>query len=121
MKLQIDTERKTISIEESINLGELYNMLTAMFPNFTWKEYEIVPVKIIEKFSNPITIPWSNPNPWVSPTPTAPWSPSYPIIYCGSTTDSVIASAGDSSSTTLGRKGDSVTPTLSTYNFIIKQ
>jgi hypothetical protein len=70
MKLQIDTKLKTITIEEAVTLGELYDMLSAMFPNFQWKDYLLCPVEKIEFFKDPITIPW-NPAPWV-PTPWAP-------------------------------------------------
>jgi hypothetical protein len=77
MKLQIDTQVKTITVEESINLGELYQLLNEMFPDFVWKDYLLIP-KVIENWINPITIPWQ-PQPWIvpyvpqSPYPGATW------------------------------------------------
>ena len=88
MKLQIDTKRKTITIESGINLGELFESLTLMFPKFAWKEYSIVPVKTIERWVDPILInqqPIFPAFPWVTPSPTTspiPFQPPY-TITCG--------------------------------------
>jgi hypothetical protein len=88
MKLQIDTQSKTITIEEAISFGELYDMLSAMFPKMGWRDYLLCPVEKIEIWKDPIVVPW-NPAPWIVPytppvipyQPSTPWS--FPIITCG--------------------------------------
>lgn len=81
MKLQIDTQSKTITIEEAISFGELYDMLSAMFPNMGWKDYLLCPVTKIERWTDPIVIPW-NPVPWIVPytPPVVPWQPCTPWV-----------------------------------------
>ena len=137
MKLQINTDDKTITIEENINLGELYEALFEMFPKFAWKEYTLIPVKAIEHWTNPVTYPvrpW-NELPWITPG-TAPLypltnpgtgSPAYPsapwVVTCG---DGMIAnangfsvSAGSGMITTTKLNNAHVTYTSSVYNVII--
>ena len=41
MKIQIDTEKKTIIVEEAMNLEELHTELIGMLPN--WEEYTLEP------------------------------------------------------------------------------
>jgi len=41
MKLQIDTEKKTIKIEENVKLWDLFDRINMLFPNDTWKEYTL--------------------------------------------------------------------------------
>jgi hypothetical protein len=55
MKIQIDTNAKTIKVEEKIKFGELVAALKALFPDGAWKEYDMIP-EIIQDFSNPIYI-----------------------------------------------------------------
>ena len=70
MKLNIDTENKTITINESVNLKELNDTIKKLLPN-DWKEYNLV----IEQFFNvpyqPLdinkTYPWINPNDKTNP------------------------------------------------------
>lgn len=83
MKLQIDTKEKTIKIEESINISELINILSNMFPNDTWKEYKLCPVFKIEYWTNPITY-----TPLTPLYRSIPQEPCYPTITCS--TDSSI-------------------------------
>lgn len=99
MKFQINTEVKTITIDQAVEAGELFELLNSMFPNFTWKEYLICPVEHMEDWKNPIKIPWQ-PQPWFpqSPTPlspiyyppSSPTLPSYPWITCGTNTNTGI-------------------------------
>jgi hypothetical protein len=83
MKLQIDTQEKTIKIEEDINLGELIDKLTSMLPE--WREYRLQHTTIVN-WKDPIKIekqkihPYINPvNPYKSVTPFPPNS----TIICG--------------------------------------
>ncbi len=55
MKLQIDTNKKTIKIEESINLFDLMNTLNQLFPNDSWKEYSLESATITN-WINPVYI-----------------------------------------------------------------
>lgn len=77
MKLQIDTENKTIKIEEKVNLFDLMNKLQSLFPNDIWQEYTLE--------SNTITN-WINPV-YISPYQQI-WNKPYynPFeVYCGTT------------------------------------
>lgn len=65
MKLQLDTNTKTIRIEESVNLGELTEMLAKILPK-DWKDYKIE-TTVIQNYAAPIiierhrpyrTLPW---------------------------------------------------------------
>jgi hypothetical protein len=62
MKIQIDTEAKTIQIEEPVKLADLMHVLGNLFPDGLWKEYTL---KV-----GPI-VPWINPIPY-DPQPTNP-------------------------------------------------
>ena len=103
MKLQLDTEQKTIKIDQNVKLSELFEILEKMLPNGLWKEYTLeVGVQIVwaeEKFVpiNPAlpnlppipypNQPWNpiNPNP-IFPLPGTTPNPYYPFpwITCGS-------------------------------------
>ncbi len=65
MKLQIDTEQKTIKLDGNENLGELVEVLEGIFLDGFWKEFELqVGVTI-----TPIVIeeaPYC-PRPWLNP------------------------------------------------------
>ncbi len=115
MKLQINTDVKTITIDEAVEAGELFELLNTMFPNFTWKSYMIIPEKVILHWKDPITIPWT-PRPWFDPiipyTPTTPVT--YPWVTCGTTSDSI-------PNTMTMNAGDNKTFTSSTYNVIINK
>lgn len=78
MKLQLDTDKKTIKIEESVNIGEFLKTLNQLLPNELWKEFtlEVVPLSI-DWPQNPIIIP----QPYVPPVyPMNPVYPTYPPI-----------------------------------------
>jgi hypothetical protein len=57
MKLQINTEEKTIIFEESIELDKLVKWMQATFPNGEWKKYKLEP-KVISLWNNPAYVPW---------------------------------------------------------------
>ena len=56
MKLQIDTQAKSIKIENDIKLSVLISNLKKMFPNNEWKNFTLVTNTIIEHWSSPIII-----------------------------------------------------------------
>jgi hypothetical protein len=79
MKIQIDTQSKTILIQEKISLDEFWKEIQTMLPNGTWKEYTI------DKAIEYISIPYTNPFPQVVPWSNPPYYPQQPIIYTGGT------------------------------------
>jgi len=71
MKIQIDDLQKTIKIEEKVKLDELFKKLNILFPNETWKEYELETNSVIVGWKDPIIItepypiyPIPQPLPW---------------------------------------------------------
>ena len=40
MKIQLDTNFKIIKLDESVNLGELQELLEKILPNNEWKNYK---------------------------------------------------------------------------------
>ena len=125
MKLQVDTNLKTITVEESINLGELMDVLNDMFPKFAWREFTICPVKTIEHWTNPISIPWTPwqpiTTPWVTPG-TAPYTPSWGTVTCSGNANGVSLAAGNCSVTNLANAAGAVSFTSnSVHNLIINK
>lgn len=57
MKIQIDTDRFEIKIEDrNIKLNDLFNVLENLLPNDQWKEYSLIQDRIIT-WINPINYP----------------------------------------------------------------
>lgn len=65
MKINLDTETKTIMVESEVSIEELLNTLKKFFPNEEWRDYKLVPkIHIVEKVKyEPIDIskPYINP------------------------------------------------------------
>ena len=74
MKIQINTELKTIKLEESTNLGNFYEAIKQMLPD--WKEY---------KLETNTTIKWNTYPIYTNPYPYQPFR-TYPWITCTGTT-----------------------------------
>ena len=72
MKIQLDTTKKTIKVEESVSLLELTDALEKLLPNGEWKEFKLETHTVIQNWSAPIVIRerpypyWSQP--WYQPT-----------------------------------------------------
>lgn len=64
MKIQIDTSLKIIKVEESVNFGELVDMLEKLLPN-DWKQYKLETGTIIY---------------WTNPIQVIPYQPYQPIL-----------------------------------------
>ncbi len=75
MKIQLDTALKIIRIEETVNLGELIDLLESMLPNGTWKEFKIETQNTIN-WRDPLVIPYKL-QPYPSPSIPYPNTP-YP-------------------------------------------
>jgi hypothetical protein len=86
MKLQINTETKTIKIEDKVNLTELFDLLNKMFPNQEWREFSLETNNTIIDWKQPIVInypPYPNYQiyPWITIPISAPnTDPTYPIF-----------------------------------------
>jgi hypothetical protein len=63
MNIQIDTNTKTLKLQESVNLGEFSEILLKLFPNNEWKEYKLETNTVINNWSSPIIIDRYNPYP----------------------------------------------------------
>ena len=88
MKIQFDTEKKLIRIEEKVNLNELFERLNVYLPNDEWKEYELETNTVIDNWTLPIIIDrpvWPHPYPF-NPNIPIPQQPFYnwPTITCSS-------------------------------------
>lgn len=79
MKLQIDTLNKQISIQEAVNLEDLFDFLERLLPNKEWKSYSISS-SYTQPFINPIVVPYYP----IEKETQYPWT-TYPV-YGGTTT-----------------------------------
>lgn len=71
MKIKLDTVNKTIDLEESVNLKDLFETLNTLLPNELWKGYTLNMNATIY-WSNPIVIDYPHPTypplPWITYT-----------------------------------------------------
>lgn len=76
MKLQLDTTEKTITIQESVKLSELIDVLKKILPNDEWKKFSLLYNQEIRYWNNPIIIKEypKYPNPICPPYPWITWS-----------------------------------------------
>lgn len=73
MKLQLDTTAKTIKVEGTVNLNELFIALKKLLPEGLWKKFSIESNTTII-WTNPVTVhPFYPYYPW--------WAPQPSIIY----------------------------------------
>jgi hypothetical protein len=68
MKLQLDTDNKTIKIEDKVNLGDFVEMLEKLLPYGKWREFSLETNVSVVWNSPPIVIepyrPWWQ-QPWI--------------------------------------------------------
>lgn len=64
MKLQLDTVGKTIKIEGSVNLKELFDTLNKLLPKGLWEDFVLESHSTIVGWSAPIIIEKSVPYPY---------------------------------------------------------
>lgn len=82
MKLQIDTENKTIKLDHSVNLEEFFDKVDALFPEDEWRDYTL---------ETDVAFPWTNPivirdlQPPVYPHPYPWWINDPTYITCDNT------------------------------------
>ena len=74
MKIQLDTENKTIKLEKEVVLSKLIETLEKLLPNGEWKEFTLETNTVIHQWSNPVVIPSVIPYPAPTyPRPSWPW------------------------------------------------
>jgi len=77
MKLQLDTENKTIKLESSVELSKLVETLESLLPGGKWKEFTLQTNTTITYGSYPVIIDRLVGRPWYE----RPW-----YVTCQSTT-----------------------------------
>lgn len=77
MKLQLDTTKKTIKVEESVKLVKFMDMVKKLLPNNEWKEFILETGTTINYGSYPVYIPN-----WTQSWYERPW-----ITYCSNDTN----------------------------------
>lgn len=111
MKMQLDSEKKTIKIEGNVKLSDLVNHLESLLPKDCklgyWKDYELETNVYITYWSNPIVIRDYN-RPWWEYIPS-----SQPYYTVG---DYITSS--DNSYTTNLTKNNFGTEQSNTYQFV---
>jgi hypothetical protein len=81
MKLQLDTDNKTIKIDESVKLTKLMQVVKKLLPNGEWQDFTLITNTTIQHWSSPVIYKE------YYPTPSYPWwqqpwySPVYPMYY----------------------------------------
>ena len=74
MKIQLDTENKTIKLEKDVVLSKLIETLEKLLPNGEWKEFTLETNTVIHHWSNPVVLPSVIPYPVPTyPRPHWPW------------------------------------------------
>ncbi len=74
MKIQLDTENKTMKLEKEVVLSKLIETLEKLLPNGEWKEFTLETNTVIHQWSNPVVIPSVIPYPVPTyPRPYWPW------------------------------------------------
>ena len=68
MKIQLDTENKTIKIEETVLLSELTEALEKLLPKGEWKKFTLETNTVIQNWQAPIVI-----KEYVDKYPYYPW------------------------------------------------
>lgn len=56
MKIQIDTDRKTIKLESDVLLSKLVETLDKLLPNKEWKKFTLETHTVINNWNSPIVI-----------------------------------------------------------------
>ena len=111
MKIQLDTENKTIVIEEDINLHDFHEQINLLLPGGLWRDFTLKVGKI-KKWGDPIVVdPQPSPNinqPWNPVQPNTNPYPGYPQIWYTTTTDTIgrpVVEGGDYESSLILNNG----------------
>ncbi len=79
MKIQIDTNAKTIKVEGNVKLSDLFDQLQKFFPDGEWEDYNLETNTVIHNWGNPIVINKPYNYPW--------WTGD---VFCGTTSSTMI-------------------------------
>jgi hypothetical protein len=105
MKLQLDTTAKTIKVEGTVNLNELFIALKKLLPEGLWKQFSI---------ESNTTIVWTEPVKVYPFYPYWPWWNPQPTIMYGST--GTTTPAGNNNNLTLSSGEITYALNQGTYN-----
>ena len=67
MKIQLDTENKTIKLESEVVLSKLVETLGKLLPNGEWKKFTLQTNTVIQNWGSPIVIHDHYPRPYWQP------------------------------------------------------
>lgn len=110
MKLQIDTEAKTIKLEGNVNTEKLFRFLKGTFPK-TWGDFEICPEVINNTtWINPIYVPY---------TPIHHWRP-YWAYFPNNTVNVLTSTTGLGAHTASSDNHNSINYSVSAGNVELK-
>jgi len=71
MRIRLDTELKTITVEKTTNFGTFMKKIEAILPNGEWKEYDLN-VELLGNWNDVIYVDRSR---WMDRQPNNPWQP----------------------------------------------
>lgn len=65
MRIQLDTDHKTIKVESTVKFSELIETLEKLLPKGLWKEFSLETNVTINSWTSPIVIrDYTYPRPW---------------------------------------------------------
>lgn len=68
LKLQLDTTKKTIKIDEDVKLTKLMSVVKRLLPNGEWMDFTLQTNTVIEHWTQPYRWYWNEPvYPWYTP------------------------------------------------------
>ena len=65
MKIQLDTENKTIKLGKDVVLSKLIETLEKLLPNGEWKEFTLETHTVIRQWSHPVVLPSVSVEIWI--------------------------------------------------------
>lgn len=70
MKIQLDTVKKTIKLEEDVKISSFVTLLKKLLPNNEWKQFTLQTNTTFQQITYPVIIkeyPYrENPQPWIT-------------------------------------------------------
>ena len=82
MKIQLDTDSKTIRLESDVLLSKLITTLNSLLPNKEWKKYTLQTNTTINNWLSPIVIKERY-------SPSCPWYEKPYAVWCSTTEKSL--------------------------------
>jgi hypothetical protein len=74
MKIQIDTDARTITLEEEVKLGEFFRIMEQLMPNGEWEHFKLkTSIIVVNQNTQPIIVERYAPNVEHVVEPNYPW------------------------------------------------